>query len=70
MANVRFKEELETRLQNLAQLTGRSKSFYIRQLVEDNIDQLEDRYLAEQRLENPTKRLSSEQVRRELALDN
>ena len=54
----------------LATLTGRTKTFYIRQLIEDHIDELEDRYIAEHRLENPDERLTSQQVRQELGLED
>lgn len=49
---IRLKPETETRLARLARETNRSKAFYLRQLVEDNLDDLEDIYLAEQRLED------------------
>ena len=39
-------------------------------LLEEHIDELEDRYIAEQRLENPAKRMSSQEMRQELGLDN
>ena len=70
MASLRLGEELERRLDHLAASTGRTKTFYIRQLIEEHIDELEDRYIAEQRLENPAKRLSSQEMRQALALDN
>lgn len=44
--SVRLPDEIEERLGQLAKRTGRSKSFYIRELVEDHIDELEDYYLA------------------------
>ncbi|KAA9134059.1 TraY domain-containing protein [Marinihelvus fidelis] len=49
---IRLKPETEARLDRLAQQTGRSKAFYLRQLIEDNLDDLEDIYLAEKRLED------------------
>jgi len=48
---VRLTPETEARLDHLARATGRSKAFYLRQIVEDNLDDLEDIYLAEARLE-------------------
>ncbi|MEA5446891.1 DUF6290 family protein [Gammaproteobacteria bacterium AB-CW1] len=48
---VRLSPEAENRLNRLAKATGRSKAFYLRRLVEDHLDDLEDIYLAEQRLE-------------------
>ncbi|MEO8325781.1 MAG: TraY domain-containing protein [Nitrospirota bacterium] len=70
MATLRLSKELEDRLNQLAEITGRTKTFYIRMLVEEHIDELEDRYIAEQRMENPTKRLNSQEMRQELGLEN
>ena len=70
MASLRLGEELENRLDHLAEITGRTKTFYIRMLIEEHIDELEDRYIAEQRLENPATRLSSQEMRQELGLEN
>lgn len=49
---IRLKPETEARLDVLARETGRSKAFYLRHLIEDNLDDLEDIYLAEKRLED------------------
>lgn len=40
---------MEDRLENLAEKTGRSKSFYIRQALEEHLEEMEDIYLAEER---------------------
>lgn len=47
MIAVRVSEELETRLDRLAQLTGRTKTYYVREAIEEHLDDLEDAYLAE-----------------------
>ena len=70
MASLRLSQELENRLDHLAEITGRTKTFHIRQLIEEHIDELEDRYVAEARLENPAERLSSKKMRQEVGLDN
>lgn len=70
MTSLRLGKDLEKRLDHLAQTTGRTKSFYLRMLVENHIDELEDRYIAEQRLENPVERLTTKDMRRELGLDH
>jgi RHH-type transcriptional regulator, rel operon repressor / antitoxin RelB len=70
MATLRLSKELENRLNQLAEITGRTKTFYIRMLVEEHIDELEDRYIAEQRLETPAKHLTSQEMRQELGLEN
>ncbi len=49
---IRLSPETEARLSHLTRETGRSKAFYLRQLIEENLDDLEDIYLAEKRLEN------------------
>lgn len=69
MISLRLGKQLEDRLDQLAEWTGRTKTFYVRQLLEAHLDELEDRYLAEQRLETPAPRLSSDQMRQELGLD-
>ena len=42
-------QELEDRLSNLSLKTGRTKSFYIRQALEEHLEELEDAYIAEER---------------------
>jgi len=56
MLAVRISNEMETRLEELAKLTGRPKSFYVRAALEAHLDEVEDTYTALYRLENPTKR--------------
>ena len=48
--SIRLKPEIEQRLDYLAAQTGRTKAFYLRELIEMGLDDLEDLYLAEQRL--------------------
>lgn len=50
---VRLKPEDEKRLENLAKLSGRTKSYYIREAIEEKLDEMEDIYIAEQRIEQP-----------------
>jgi RHH-type rel operon transcriptional repressor/antitoxin RelB len=50
MLAIRLPEEIETRLESLAQVTGRSKTFYAREAILEYLDDMEDLYLAEQRL--------------------
>ena len=42
---VRQEPAIEQRLDQLAQLTGRTKAFTLRQLIEAGLDDLEDTYL-------------------------
>ena len=50
--SVRLPEDAEKRLSALAVTTGRSKAFYIREAILEHLDDLEDIYLAEKRLED------------------
>jgi RHH-type transcriptional regulator, rel operon repressor / antitoxin RelB len=50
MLAIRLPSEIEDRLDALAQATGRSKTFYAREAILKHLDNLEDLYLAEQRL--------------------
>jgi RHH-type rel operon transcriptional repressor/antitoxin RelB len=50
MLALRLPPEIEARLDKLAKRTGRSKSFYARQAILEHLDDLEDIYVAEQRL--------------------
>lgn len=47
MLAIRLPEELEARLEALAKRTGRTKTFYARQAIEQHLEDLEDLYLAE-----------------------
>lgn len=48
--SVRLPQDLEDRLTALADRTGRSKTFYVKEAICGHLADLEDLYLAEQRL--------------------
>ncbi len=48
--SLRLPDEITQRLENLASITGRSKTFYMVEAICEHLDDLEDLYLAEQRL--------------------
>ncbi len=50
MLAIRLPAEVEERLEALARATGRTKTFYAREAILEHLDDLEDLYLAEQRL--------------------
>ncbi len=52
MLAIRLPAEIEDRLEALAKATGRTKTFYVREAILEHIDDLEDVYLAEKRLED------------------
>ena len=50
MLAVRLSSEIERRLDALAARTGRSKTVFAREAIETHLEDLEDFYLAEERL--------------------
>jgi RHH-type rel operon transcriptional repressor/antitoxin RelB len=50
MLAIRLPQEIEARLEALAAKTGRTKTFYAREAILEHLDDLEDIYLAEQRI--------------------
>ncbi len=50
MLAIRLPAEVESRLEALARATGRTKTFYAREAILQHLEDLEDLYLAEQRL--------------------
>lgn len=54
MLALRLPPDIEKRLDDLAKATGRSKSFYAREAIEEFLDDLEDYYLAEKRFAERT----------------
>jgi RHH-type rel operon transcriptional repressor/antitoxin RelB len=62
---VRLGETLEKRLNELARVTGRTKTYYVRQALEEKLDEMEDIYIAQQRIEEPEEeRWTLEQLER------
>ncbi len=69
MLTVLLNPEIARRLSEFARRTGRTESEIARELIEGNIEDLEDRYLAEAAIAEGGPRLTSEQVRKELGLE-
>ena len=51
MLAIRLEPEIEKRLAALAKKTGRTKTFYARQAIVEQLENLEDYYLAERRFD-------------------
>ena len=68
MLAIQLDPEIESRLERLAKKTGRTKAFCAREAILEHLDDLEDTYLASQRLERPAKSYSAEEVKHELGL--
>ncbi len=72
--SIRLAPETERRLTRLASQTGRTKAFYLREIIDRGLEDIEDYYLAADVLERIRKGdeqiYSSEEVREELVLDD
>ena len=72
--SVRLAQETEQRLDFLASNTGRTKAYYLREIVERGIEDMEDYYLAADVLERVRKGQervhSAADVRKDLGLDD
>jgi RHH-type rel operon transcriptional repressor/antitoxin RelB len=55
VTSIRLDAETDQRLTALAAQTGRSKAYYLRELIQRGMDDLEDYYLATQTLERVRK---------------
>jgi RHH-type rel operon transcriptional repressor/antitoxin RelB len=72
--SVRLPDTTEHRLKELAKQTGRSKAYYLREFIEQGLDDAEDYYLASVTLERVRKGeepvYSAAEVRKDLGLDD
>ena len=68
MLAIRLDPDIENRLERLAKMTGRTKTFYAREAILAHLEDLEDVYLASKRLEQPTKIYAAEEVKHDLGL--
>ena len=72
--SIRLDPEIEQRLDHLAAQTGRAKSYYLRELIEGGLEDLEDFYLADATMERVRRGseilLDASQVRKDLGLDH
>jgi RHH-type rel operon transcriptional repressor/antitoxin RelB len=72
--SIRLSPELGSRLDRLAAKTGRTKAFYLREIIESGISEMEDYYLAAETLDRVRKGRekvhTSESVRKDLGLDS
>jgi RHH-type rel operon transcriptional repressor/antitoxin RelB len=69
MLAIRLTPDIENRLTELAKRTGRTKTFYAREAILRYLDDLEDQYLALDRLEHPAKRWTLDELEDGLDLE-
>ena len=68
MLAIRLPHEIERRLADLSARTGRTKTFYAREAILEYLDEIEDRYLAIDRLERGGKRWTLDELEQDLDL--
>ncbi len=72
--SIRLAPETEARISRLASMTGRTKAFYLREMIDRGLDDLEDYYLAADVLERVRKGQEgvyrAEEVRSELGMED
>ena len=72
--SIRLDADIERRLDLLASSTGRSKAYYLREIIEQGIEEMEDYYLAAETLgrvhQGQEKLHSAADVRSALGLDD
>lgn len=69
MLAIRLPEDIEARLTELAAKTGRTKTFYVKEAILEHLDEMEDKYLAINRLENPGKRWTLDELEQDRDLE-
>ncbi len=62
MLAVRIPKQIEERLERLAKLTGRPKSYYVREALTAHLEEIEDTYTALYRLEHPAKQWTLDEL--------
>jgi RHH-type rel operon transcriptional repressor/antitoxin RelB len=67
---IKVSEEIYNRLDRLAHMTHRTKTFYVREALNSYLEDLEDTYLALQRLEKPGKIYSNAEAAKILGLND
>ena len=69
MIAVRLSAEIEERIAQLAARTGRTKTYYIKEAIMQHLDEMEDKYLALERLEKPAKRWTLDEMEQGLDME-
>lgn len=68
MLAVRLPHDIEDRLDALAKKTGRTKTYYVREALVEYLADLEDQYLAQERLLEDRPSIPLDDVERKLGL--
>ena len=67
---IRLPDKLGDRLDALAKRTGRTKTYYATEAITRHLEEMEDVYIAIERLENPSRRYSLNEAKEALGLED
>lgn len=70
MLAIRISQDIENRLQQLAEKTGRTKTYYAKEAILRFIEDMEDEYLALSRLETPAETWTLEELEKGIDLEH
>jgi RHH-type rel operon transcriptional repressor/antitoxin RelB len=70
MVAIQIPDELAEQIEQAARRAGETRDVFLRQAVLSRLEDLEDIAIATERLKNPGKRLTLEQVKKDLGLDD
>ena len=68
MIAIELDSNIEDRLDQLAKKTGRSKTFFAREAIEQHLEDIEDYYLGLEAMKNPGRLYTPDEAKRELGL--
>jgi len=68
MLAIRLDSKIEQRLERLAKMTGRTKTFYAREAILEHLQDLEDYYLAADAIREPGRIYTAEEAKSALGL--
>lgn len=66
MTSVRLPENIDIQLEQLCELTKRSKSFYIKEALTRYLEDIADQYIALDRIASPSRLLTTKELLKEL----
>lgn len=70
MLAIRLPQDIEQRLNDLASKTGRTKTFYAREAILQHLEEMEEKYIAIDRLEKSSKRWTLEEMEQGIDMDS
>lgn len=70
MLAIRLPEDIEQRLTNLAAKTGRTKTYYAKEAILQHLEEMEEKYIAIDRLEKSGKRWTLTEMEKNIDMES